>query len=140
MQCFFKLGLLAAAASLSRAAFKEGCADAAWDSDTDFFLQKFDNDKNLPFFPKYNKTYVTIRNRQSRYVVLHCTNEAPPRSVVGERTLIVQVPVKNVAALDGFSQNMIEVSNIPLSPSNMLTQSRCSACRRQSSALVYMPT
>ncbi len=118
MQGFFKFGLLAAAASLCSAAFKEGCADAAWDSETDYFLQKFDGDKNLPFSPEYNKTYVTIRNRQRRYVVLHCTKEAPPRSIVGENALIVQVPVKNVAALDGFSQNMIEVSMIILSTTN----------------------
>ncbi|OAR00847.1 hypothetical protein LLEC1_07266 [Akanthomyces lecanii] len=112
MQGLFKFGLLAAAASLCRAAFKEGCADAAWDSDTDYFLQKFDGDKHIPFVPVYNKTYVTIRNRQHRHVVLHCSKQAPPRSLVGEKALIVQVPVKNVAALDGFSQNMIEVSII----------------------------
>ncbi|XWX01540.1 hypothetical protein V2A60_009568 [Cordyceps javanica] len=109
MQGFFKFGLLAAAASLVSAAFRDGCADAAWNSDTDYFLHKFEGDDNLPFAPSYNKTYVAIRNRQRRYVVLHCTKEAPPRSVVGENALIVQVPVKNVAALDGFSQNMIEM-------------------------------
>ncbi|KAM3515056.1 hypothetical protein MY11210_001294 [Beauveria gryllotalpidicola] len=109
MQGFFKFGLLAAAATLGRAAFREGCADAAWDSTTDYFLNKFDGDSNLPFFPTYNNTYVAVKNRQRRYVVLHCSKEAPPRSIVGEEALIVQVPVKNVAALDGFSQNMIEM-------------------------------
>ncbi|ATY66042.1 periplasmic binding [Cordyceps militaris] len=111
----FKLGLLAAAATLCSAAFRDGCADAPWNSNTDYFLNKFDNDANLPFYPKYNKTYVTIKNRQRRFVVLHCSKEAPPRSVVGEEALIIQVPVKNVAALDGFSQNMIEMLGLSTS-------------------------
>ncbi|OAA56790.1 hypothetical protein ISF_07306 [Cordyceps fumosorosea ARSEF 2679] len=115
MQGFFKLSLLAAAASLCSAAFKDGCADAKWNSDTDYWLHKFDKDDNLPFYPQYNNTFVKIKNRQRRYVVLHCTKEAPPKSEVGEESLVIQVPVKNVAALDGFSQNMIEMLGLSTS-------------------------
>lgn len=104
-----KLAVLAASATLCQAAFRDGCADAPWDSKTDFFLHKFGDDDNIPFSPEYNNTFVKIKNRQRRYVVLHCTNEPPPTSVIGESALVIKAPVKNVAALDGFSQNLIEV-------------------------------
>ena len=104
-----KLAVLAASATLSQAAFRDGCADAPWDSKTDFFLHKFGDGDSIPFSPEYNNTYVKIKNRQRRYVVLHCSNEPPPTSVIGESALVIKAPVKNVAALDGFSQNLIEV-------------------------------
>ncbi|KAK7720454.1 hypothetical protein SLS57_005543 [Botryosphaeria dothidea] len=104
-----RLACLAAASPLVFAAFKEGCADAPWDSSTDFWLNKFEAVDDLPFVPNYNNTYVAIQNRQRRYVVLHCSNERPPTSVVGEDALFVKVPVQNVAALDGFSQNLIDM-------------------------------
>ncbi|OAA41276.1 periplasmic binding protein [Metarhizium rileyi] len=109
MKGFAKLVFLAASATLGQAAFREGCADAPWDSSTDFWLTKFENDPTLPFLPTYNNTYVTMRNRQSRYVVLYCSKDPPPTSLVGESALIIKAPVKNVAALDGFSQNLIEM-------------------------------
>ncbi|EFY94254.1 periplasmic binding protein [Metarhizium robertsii ARSEF 23] len=109
MKGFTQLALLAASATLGQAAFREGCADAPWDSDTDFFLTKFEKSPTNPFLAEYNKTYVTIKNRQSRYVVLYCSKEPPPTSIVGESSLFVKAPVKNVAALDGFSQNLIEM-------------------------------
>lgn len=105
-----RLACLAASFQLVFAAFKEGCADAPWDSSTDFWLNKFEAADDLPFVPNYNNTYVAVQNRQRRYVVLHCSNERPPTSVVGEDALFVKVPVQNVAALDGFSQNLIDVS------------------------------
>ncbi|GJN81692.1 periplasmic binding protein [Purpureocillium lilacinum] len=104
------LSVLLASATACHAAFRPGCEDASWDSDTDYFLDKFDpKDENLPIAPTYNKTYVAIRNRQRRHVVLHCTNTPPPRSIVGEEALMVKVPVTSVAALDGFSQTVIEM-------------------------------
>ncbi|EFY91749.1 hypothetical protein J3459_015244 [Metarhizium acridum] len=109
MKGFTQLALLAASATLGQAAFREGCADAPWDSDTDFFLTKFEKGPSNPFFAQYNKTYVTIRNRQHRYVVLYCSKDPPPTSIVGESALVIKAPVKNVAALDGFSQNLIEM-------------------------------
>ncbi|UNI22171.1 hypothetical protein JDV02_008084 [Purpureocillium takamizusanense] len=99
-----------ASATACHAAFRPGCEDASWDADTDYFLDKYDpKDETLPIAPTYNKTFVAIRNRQRRHVVLHCTNEPPPRSIVGEEALMVKVPVTSVAALDGFSQTVIEM-------------------------------
>lgn len=109
MKGVIKLAVLAASFTLSQAAFRDGCADAPWDSSTDYFLHKFGDGDNIPFSPEYNNTYVKIKNRQRRYVVLHCSNEPPPTSVIGDSALVIKAPVKNVAALDGFSQNLIEV-------------------------------
>ena len=107
------LSVLLASATACHAAFRPGCEDASWDSDTDYFLDKFDpKDEKLPIAPTYNKTYVAIRNRQRRHVVLHCTNTPPPRSIVGEEALMVKVPVTSVAELDGFSQTVIEVRHV----------------------------
>jgi hypothetical protein len=64
----------------------------------------------------YNNTYVAIKNMQRRYVVLHCSDKAPPRSVVGDDAVIVKVPVQSVGVYDGFSQNLIDVS--PLTSPN----------------------
>lgn len=106
-----QLASTALLATTALAAFKEGCSSAPWDSSEDFFLDKYENDDSLPFAPTYNNTYVAIRNRQRRHVVLHCSDEAPPRSVVGEEALFVKVPVQSVAALDGFTQNLIDVGS-----------------------------
>jgi hypothetical protein len=107
------LAILAASVPSALGSFLEGCANAPWDSATDFWNVKF-TDKDLPFAAEYNNTFVKIRNRQSRYVVLHCTNEPPPSEAInsGEReSLVVKVPVESVAALDGFTQELIDVSN-----------------------------
>lgn len=119
MRSLRNLAVLLASATVGHAAFRAGCANAPWDSSTDFFLDKYDaDDPTIPMFPQYNNTFVRIRNRQRREVVLHCTNEPPPRSVVGDSALIVKVPVQSVGALDGFSQNLIEVrrlqTNVPV--------------------------
>ena len=111
MTPFTVLAALVACTPLAVASFLEGCADAPWDSQTDFWNVKFNTSTDdIPFSPSYHNTYVQIRNRQRREVVLHCTNDPPPDDVLNRDALLVKVPVKNVAALDGFSQNLIDVS------------------------------
>lgn len=52
---------------------------------------------------------------QDGYIVLPFTDEVPLKSAAGEDSLIIKVPVTSVAALDGLSQNFINVS-FSLSP------------------------
>ncbi|KAF2015046.1 periplasmic binding protein [Aaosphaeria arxii CBS 175.79] len=96
-------------ASAAHAAWKEGCKSAKWDSQEDFWLNKYEPNESLPFVPTYNGTYVTIRNRQRRYVVLHCSDERPPTSAVGEEALFVKVPIESVEVHDGFTQDLIDM-------------------------------
>ncbi|RYP77164.1 hypothetical protein DL769_003474 [Monosporascus sp. CRB-8-3] len=106
-----KLFALAAAISAVVASFKEGCAQDSWNSTTDYWQHKFDpNDPYAAFVADYHNTYATLRNHAG-FAVLHCTDERPPLSAFdGDKdTLYVKVPVKNVAALDGFSQNLIDM-------------------------------
>ncbi|KAF1843822.1 uncharacterized protein K460DRAFT_408147 [Cucurbitaria berberidis CBS 394.84] len=101
---------LAATTSVVSASFLKGCAEAKWDSDTDFWQHKFIPQDSDAFVADYNKTYATIRNHAG-WTVLHCTNEPPPLEAVrGDKdTLFVKVPVTSVGALDGFSQNLIDM-------------------------------
>ena len=117
VRIFASLTAFALAAPFVQAAFREGCASAPWNSTTDYWITKFtevedSGDSDQPFAPKYYGTYATVKNKQKRYVVLHCSDEAPPRDVVGENALIVKVPVTSVEALDSFSQEMITVVSV----------------------------
>lgn len=106
-------GVLAAFPLAALASFRAGCADAPWDSATDFWNFKFaTNPQEAPFSVLYNNTFaqLRVRNAPRRQVILHCTNEAPPADVLTAGALVVKVPVENVAALDGFTQNLIDVS------------------------------
>jgi len=117
MKRLLQLTAVAAAAGTAHAAIGAGCATAQWNSTRDFWGTKFidtDFDSNvaeLPFIASYHNTYVRVMTAaQDRYIVLHCTDEVPPKSAVGEDSLIIKVPVTSVAALDGLSQNFIDVS------------------------------
>ncbi|KAF5011125.1 hypothetical protein FDECE_2733 [Fusarium decemcellulare] len=106
-----KLFTLAAVVQAVVASFKEGCAKDNWNSTTDYWQHKFDaNDSSAAFVADYHNTYATLRNHAG-FTVLHCTDEKPPLSEIGgdKDTLYVKVPVKNVAALDGLSQNLIDM-------------------------------
>ncbi|ETN44859.1 uncharacterized protein HMPREF1541_09734 [Cyphellophora europaea CBS 101466] len=102
------ISTLLASVPLALAAFREGCPEASWDSDVDFWETKFESSESNPFAAEYNNTFVKIRNRQRRHILLHCTNEPPPESVTNG-SLVVKVPVDSVEALDGFSQHLIEM-------------------------------
>jgi hypothetical protein len=90
----------------------------------DFWGSKFiDTDfdssiPELPFIASYHNTCVRVMTAaQDRYIVLHSTNEVPPKSEEGEDSLVIKVHVTLVAALDGLSQNFIDVSfSISLDP------------------------
>lgn len=119
--------LALACASGAMASFAPGCETAAWDSDTDYWNHKFvapDEIQTTPFAVTYNNTFAVIRNRQSRSVVIHCTNDPPLDAFPSDtRNLFVKAPVTNVAALDGFSQNLIEVgTNKVLETGEVLTR------------------
>ncbi|KAJ3538106.1 hypothetical protein NM208_g6048 [Fusarium decemcellulare] len=106
-----KLFTLAAAVPVVVASFKGGCAKDNWNSTTDYWQHKFDpDDSSAAFVADYHNTYATLRNHAG-FTVLHCTDEKPPLSEIGgdKDTLYVKVPVKNVAALDGLSQNLIDM-------------------------------
>lgn len=100
-----------AAASLVSADIRAGCDKAQWNSTIDYFTKKWTSDDVL--YPiTYNNTFVTIKNRPLRYVVLHCTNDPPPRKEIGDFALTVKIPITKAAALDGLSQNIIDVSKM----------------------------
>ncbi|KAL1852156.1 hypothetical protein Plec18167_005969 [Paecilomyces lecythidis] len=106
-----KVFALAAVISTVVASFKEGCDRDSWNSTTDYWQHKFDpNDPYAAFVADYHNTFATLRNHAG-YTVLHCTDEKPPLSAIGgeKDALYVKVPVQNVAALDGFSQNLIDM-------------------------------
>lgn len=116
MKRLLQVAAIAAAATTAQAAIGAGCASAQWNSTEDFWGTKFvdtdfeSNVAELPFIASYHNTYVRIMTTiQDRYIVLHCTDEVPPTSAVGADSLIVKVPVTSVAALDGLSQNFIDV-------------------------------
>ncbi|KAK9323454.1 periplasmic binding protein [Lipomyces orientalis] len=123
-------GLIAAAVSVN--AILDGCYDANWDSDTDFFPTKYvTTGGNLPFSITYNNTWISMHNRQRRSVVLYCTKEPPPTDVIGEQSLAVRVPVAKVAALDGVSQNIIALLGMSESISRVGTsESLTNSCIR----------
>ncbi|KAL3423544.1 hypothetical protein PVAG01_05291 [Phlyctema vagabunda] len=100
--------------AVSQALVDSRCKDAAWDSTTDFWTTKLvpntQSDETLPFSAVYNTTFVTVSNsNQVRNIVLYCTSEPPPASVIGESALAIKVPVTNVAAIDGLSGNFIDM-------------------------------
>lgn len=106
----FTLSFFAASLPLAWASFKPGCESAPWDSEIDFWNTKYTSSDALPFAPEYNNTFVRIRNRQRREIILHCTDETPEIEISPDREpLIVKVPVENVTALDGYSQHLIDV-------------------------------
>ncbi|KAJ8097295.1 periplasmic binding protein [Lipomyces tetrasporus] len=105
--------LIAAAASVN--AILDGCYDADWDSETDFFPTKYvTTGVNLPSSITYNNTWVSMHNRQRRSVVLY-----------------FRVPVTKVAALDGVSQNIITLLGMSESIARVgTTESLTSSCIR----------
>ena len=110
--------VLAFASTQVSASILAGCANAQWNSTRDFFGHKFiDNDFDSdvgewPFVATYYNTYVRVMvPGQDRFIVLHCTNDVPPRDVVGEDSLLVKIPVSNVAAMDGLTQKFVDVSH-----------------------------
>ena len=58
------ISTLLASVPLALAAFREGCPEASWDSDVDFWETKFESSESNPFAAEYNNTFVKIRNRQ----------------------------------------------------------------------------
>lgn len=109
--------VLALAATKVQASILPGCANAQWNSTRNFFStmfvdEDFDSDvAEWPFVATYYNTYVRVMvPGQDRFIVLHCTNEVPPRDAVGENSLIVKIPVQNVAAMDGLTQKFVDVS------------------------------
>ncbi|KAK5073358.1 hypothetical protein LTR24_010318 [Lithohypha guttulata] len=126
----FTLSFFAASLPLAWASFKPGCESAPWDSEIDFWNTKYTSSDALPFAPEYNNTFVRIRNRQRREIILHCTNEAPQIEISPDHEpLIVKVPVENVTALDGYSQHLIDMLGMSSSIKRVQEQSTSSCIR-----------